>query len=151
MRVGYAGSLEGTAFKLCNDLYYVKHHSLSLDLAILLETLRTLVADKQYVEPPSTSLTMLGEGEGRVVARPMRAPRARLRAPAPCADQKLLELRVELLDPERLDDVGVGAGVDRLALVGVRRLGREQHDRDQSGAAVGAHGRADLVALDARA
>ena len=67
VRVGYAGSLEGTAFKLCNDLYYVKHHSLSLDLAILLETLRTLVADRQYVEPPSTSLTMLGEGEGRIV------------------------------------------------------------------------------------
>ena len=70
VRVGYAGSLEGTAFKLCNDLYYVKHHSISLDIAILLETLRTLVADKQYIEPPSTSLTMLGEGEGRVVAGP---------------------------------------------------------------------------------
>jgi len=68
VRVGYAGSLEGTAFKLCNDLYYVKHHSMSLDIAILLETLRTLVADRQYVEPPSTSLTMLGEGEGRVVS-----------------------------------------------------------------------------------
>ena len=70
VRVGYAGSLEGTAFKLCNDLYYVKHHSISLDLAILLETIRTLVADKQYVEPPSTSLTMLGEGAGRIVAAP---------------------------------------------------------------------------------
>ncbi len=74
VRVGYAGSLEGTAFKLCNDLYYVKHHSLSLDLAILLETLRTLVADKQYVEPPSTSLTMLGEGPGRIVAAPEAEP-----------------------------------------------------------------------------
>lgn len=70
VRVGYAGSLEGTAFKLCNDLYYVKHHSLSLDVAILLETFRTLVADKQYVEPPSTSLTMLGEGDGRIVTEP---------------------------------------------------------------------------------
>ena len=67
---GYAGSLEGTAFKLCNDLYYVKHHSISLDIAILLETLRTLVADKQYIEPPSTSLTMLGESEGRAVGTP---------------------------------------------------------------------------------
>jgi exopolysaccharide biosynthesis polyprenyl glycosylphosphotransferase len=74
VRVGYAGSLEGTAFKLCNDLYYVKHHSLSLDIAILLETLRTLIADKQYVEPPSTSVTMLGEGEGRIVAPPDKAP-----------------------------------------------------------------------------
>ena len=74
VRVGYAGSVEGTAFKLCNDLYYVKHHSISLDIAILLETLRTLVADKQYVEPPSTSLTMLGEGEGRVVSASDSAP-----------------------------------------------------------------------------
>jgi lipopolysaccharide/colanic/teichoic acid biosynthesis glycosyltransferase len=74
VRVGYSGSLEGTAFKLCNDLYYVKHHSISLDMAILLETVRTLVADKQYVEPPSTSLTMLGEGEGRVVSAPDPAP-----------------------------------------------------------------------------
>jgi exopolysaccharide biosynthesis polyprenyl glycosylphosphotransferase len=80
VRVGYAGSLEGTAFKLCNDLYYVKHHSLSLDIAILLETLRTVVADKQYVEPPSTSLTMLGEGDGRVVSAPESATR-----PAPGA------------------------------------------------------------------
>ena len=83
MRVGYAGSLEGTAFKLCNDLYYVKHHSISLDTAILLETLRTLVADKQYVEPPSTSLTMLGEGEGRIVSEPESAPQAAGPAPAP--------------------------------------------------------------------
>jgi lipopolysaccharide/colanic/teichoic acid biosynthesis glycosyltransferase len=70
VRVGYAGSLEGTAFKLCNDLYYVKHHTISLDLAIGLETLRTLVADRQYVEPPATSMTMLGEGERRVVSDP---------------------------------------------------------------------------------
>lgn len=75
VRVGYAGSLEGTTFKLCNDLYYVKHHSISLDLAILLETLRTLVADRQFIEPPATSLTMLGEGEGRVVADPSVSPR----------------------------------------------------------------------------
>jgi exopolysaccharide biosynthesis polyprenyl glycosylphosphotransferase len=81
VRVGYAGSLEGTAFKLCNDLYYVKHHSISLDIAILLETLRTLVADKQYVEPPSTSLTMLGEGEGRIVAAPDPPPASSGAAP----------------------------------------------------------------------
>jgi exopolysaccharide biosynthesis polyprenyl glycosylphosphotransferase len=81
VRVGYAGSLEGTAFKLCNDLYYVKHHSMSLDIAILLETLRTLIADKQYIEPPSTSLTMLGEGEGRIVTAP--DPRAASTGAAP--------------------------------------------------------------------
>ena len=62
VRVGYAGSTRGTLFKLCNDLYYVKHHSLSLDLTILLETVRTLVADRQFAGEPPTSSTMIGSG-----------------------------------------------------------------------------------------
>ena len=66
VRVGYAGSFEGTALKLCNDLYYVKHHSLSLDLTILFETFRTLIADRQYGELPATVATMLGEGDRAV-------------------------------------------------------------------------------------
>ena len=148
VRVGYSGSLEGTAFKLCNDLYYVKHHSISLDIAILLETLRTLVADKQYVEPPSTSLTMLGEGEGRVVVSARLGSRRRLPAPLLCLSQKLLELQVELLDPERLGDVGIDARVGGLALVGVTGLGRQEHDGNLGGAPVRAHPGADLVALD---
>jgi exopolysaccharide biosynthesis polyprenyl glycosylphosphotransferase len=51
VRAGYAGSLEGSAMKLCNDLYYVKHRSLALDLAVLVETARTLVADRQWEAP----------------------------------------------------------------------------------------------------
>jgi exopolysaccharide biosynthesis polyprenyl glycosylphosphotransferase len=62
VRIGYAGSTRGTLFKLCNDLYYVKHHSLSLDLTILLETVRTLVADRQFAGEPPTSSTMIGSG-----------------------------------------------------------------------------------------
>ncbi len=62
VRIGYAGSTRGTLFKLCNDLYYVKHHSLSLDLTILLETVRTLVADRQFAGEPPTSSTMIGAG-----------------------------------------------------------------------------------------
>ncbi len=82
VRAGYAGSLEGTAVKLCNDLYYVKHHSLSLDLAIMLETVRTLLADKQFDLEHSTTATMLGEGSRRVLAD--LAGEARLGpAPAP--------------------------------------------------------------------
>jgi exopolysaccharide biosynthesis polyprenyl glycosylphosphotransferase len=74
VRVGYAGSFEGTALKLCNDLYYVKHHSLSLDLTILFETFRTLVADRQYGELPSTVATMLGEGDSALFsAQPVPA------------------------------------------------------------------------------
>jgi exopolysaccharide biosynthesis polyprenyl glycosylphosphotransferase len=44
---GYAGSDEGTRWKLCHDLYYLKHRSTVFDLVILLETLRTLVRDDQ--------------------------------------------------------------------------------------------------------
>ena len=121
VRVGYAGSLEGTAFKLCNDLYYVKHHSISLDIAILLETLqdarrRQAVRRAAFDEPHDA-----GRRRGaRRRRRPTRLPR-RLPAPLPCLSQKLLELVVELLDPERLGDVGIDAGVGRLALVRVRR------------------------------
>jgi exopolysaccharide biosynthesis polyprenyl glycosylphosphotransferase len=68
VRAGYAGSLEGTAVKLCNDLYYVKHHSLSLDLAIMFETIRALVADRQFGVAVPTEATMLGEGSRRVLA-----------------------------------------------------------------------------------
>lgn len=50
MRCGYAGSDAGSALKLCHDLFYLKHRSLGLDLAILAETFRTLVADRQF--PP---------------------------------------------------------------------------------------------------
>ena len=48
VRCGYAGSDAGSAWKLCHDLFYLKHQSLGLDLAILAETARTLVADRQF-------------------------------------------------------------------------------------------------------
>jgi lipopolysaccharide/colanic/teichoic acid biosynthesis glycosyltransferase len=48
VRCGYAGSDAGSAWKLCHDLFYLKHRSLGLDLAILAETVRTLVADRQF-------------------------------------------------------------------------------------------------------
>jgi exopolysaccharide biosynthesis polyprenyl glycosylphosphotransferase len=38
LRCGYAGSDHGTAWKLCHDLYYVKHRSLLGDALVLLET-----------------------------------------------------------------------------------------------------------------
>ncbi|HWH10013.1 MAG TPA: sugar transferase [Solirubrobacteraceae bacterium] len=70
VRIGYAGSLRGTVFKLCNDLWYVKHQSLSLDIVILAETVRTLFADKQFVDDPVTSRTLAGERERAVLAEP---------------------------------------------------------------------------------
>ena len=48
VRCGYAGSDAGSAWKLCHDLFYLKHRSFGLDLAILAETARTLVADRQF-------------------------------------------------------------------------------------------------------
>jgi exopolysaccharide biosynthesis polyprenyl glycosylphosphotransferase len=51
VRCGYAGSDEGSALKLCHDLFYLKHRSFGLDLAILLETVGTLVADSQFPSP----------------------------------------------------------------------------------------------------
>jgi exopolysaccharide biosynthesis polyprenyl glycosylphosphotransferase len=59
VRCGYAGSDFGSAWKLCHDLYYLKHRSMALDLVILGETLRTLIADRQYaVEPANVSFIL---------------------------------------------------------------------------------------------
>jgi|GEM_PF-1091744 len=38
VRCGYAGSELGTAWKLCHDLFYLKHRSTLIDLLIMLET-----------------------------------------------------------------------------------------------------------------
>ena len=59
VRCGYAGSDFGSAWKLCHDLYYLKHRSFWLDCAILIDTLRTMVADPQYdVEPVGVSFIL---------------------------------------------------------------------------------------------
>jgi len=65
VRCGYAGSIEGSAWKMCHDLYYVKHRSLWLDLLILGETVRTLFADRQFPE---------GEVAVSAFSRPALAP-----------------------------------------------------------------------------
>jgi lipopolysaccharide/colanic/teichoic acid biosynthesis glycosyltransferase len=54
VRCGYAGSDIGSAWKVCHDLYYLKHRSIALNLVILGETLRTLVADPQYSAEPAS-------------------------------------------------------------------------------------------------
>ncbi len=52
VRCGYAGSHAGSAWKVCHDLYYIKHRSVWLNLLIIAETFRTLVADQQYTARP---------------------------------------------------------------------------------------------------
>jgi exopolysaccharide biosynthesis polyprenyl glycosylphosphotransferase len=48
VRGGYAGSEVGSALKVCYDLYYIKHRSILVDCVILLETVRTLLFDRQW-------------------------------------------------------------------------------------------------------
>jgi lipopolysaccharide/colanic/teichoic acid biosynthesis glycosyltransferase len=55
VRCGYAGSELGTAWKLCHDLFYLKHRSALIDLLIMLETVVIAARDSH---------------------RPMRAPQA---------------------------------------------------------------------------
>lgn len=62
VRGGYAGSEVGSALKVCYDLYYIKHRSFSFDCVILLETVRTLVFDRQWQNA----------GAGRAFALPGR-------------------------------------------------------------------------------
>jgi hypothetical protein len=52
VRCGYAGSDVGSVWKLCHDLFYLKHRSASFDLIILVETLRMLVRDSHRVPEP---------------------------------------------------------------------------------------------------
>jgi len=54
VRCGYSGSKVGSAWKVCHDLYYLKHRSFWLSVLILGETVRTLVADPQYTAEPSS-------------------------------------------------------------------------------------------------
>ncbi len=72
VRCGYAGSVEGSAWKMCHDLYYVKHRSLGLDLLILGETVRTLFADRQFpqddVATGEVASPILAVAEGAVVS-----------------------------------------------------------------------------------
>ena len=43
VRYGYGATLEETREKLEYDLYYIKHMSLSLDLLIMFETVKTIL------------------------------------------------------------------------------------------------------------
>jgi len=70
VRCGYAGTKEGAAWKLCHDLYYLKHRSLLADLMIMCETSRALGQRAQFnLEPPNEQFILLGE-PGPVVGAP---------------------------------------------------------------------------------
>lgn len=45
---GYGGSEQGTSWKLCHDLYYLKHRSVYFDTLILLENVRVSLSGVQF-------------------------------------------------------------------------------------------------------
>lgn len=74
VRCGYAGSDVGSAWKVCHDLWYLKQRSLRLDFVIVLETLRTLVADPQYTAEPSSVSFILAPSVATIEAQPGHVP-----------------------------------------------------------------------------
>jgi exopolysaccharide biosynthesis polyprenyl glycosylphosphotransferase len=62
VRCGYAGTPKGSAWKLCHDLYYLKHRSLLADLMIIFETALALGHRAQFeLEPPSEQFIVVNE------------------------------------------------------------------------------------------
>ena len=61
LRCGYAGSDLGTAWKLCHDLYYVKHSSLLGDTLILFETFLETFRDAHRALRSPSERFVLGE------------------------------------------------------------------------------------------
>jgi exopolysaccharide biosynthesis polyprenyl glycosylphosphotransferase len=60
VRCGYAGSRYGTAWKMCHDLYYIKHRSVAFDLLVLLQTVHVLVERDREEQLPAKDF-ILGE------------------------------------------------------------------------------------------
>jgi lipopolysaccharide/colanic/teichoic acid biosynthesis glycosyltransferase len=77
VRCGYGGSDPGSAWKLCHDLFYLKHRSFGLDLAILLETVRTVVADGQFpTDEPTIPISQEPVAARRLMRRSVHRPAA---------------------------------------------------------------------------
>jgi len=55
LRCGYARSERGSAWKLCHDLYYLKHQSLRFDTMILIRTFLTLTSQVAKYERRESS------------------------------------------------------------------------------------------------
>jgi exopolysaccharide biosynthesis polyprenyl glycosylphosphotransferase len=84
VRQGYAASTEETATKLSFDLWYLRHRSLTVDLAILMRTLAVVLRGDMsggrssapasrdaYAELRDRALTALGSGGSPVVTLPV--------------------------------------------------------------------------------
>jgi exopolysaccharide biosynthesis polyprenyl glycosylphosphotransferase len=82
VRCGYAGTNEGSAWKLCHDLYYLKHRSLLADLMIICETAGALGQRAQFdLAPPSQQFIFPSEPPAAV-----GRPAAVFATPAPASE-----------------------------------------------------------------
>jgi exopolysaccharide biosynthesis polyprenyl glycosylphosphotransferase len=88
VRCGYSGSDVGAAWKLCNDLYYVKHRSLALDLLLLVETAGLLILGPTAVDEVEL-VPWAGTGLPRD-AGPSGLPPAAVPAAPPVSDVPLV-------------------------------------------------------------
>jgi lipopolysaccharide/colanic/teichoic acid biosynthesis glycosyltransferase len=65
LRCGYAGSHEGTAWKLCHDLFYLRHRSIMGDFLILFETAFEATRDAhRALRQPAERFILEGETRG---------------------------------------------------------------------------------------
>jgi exopolysaccharide biosynthesis polyprenyl glycosylphosphotransferase len=70
VRCGYEGSDRGSMWKLSHDLYYLKHRSMALDLAILSDTVLTLLRPKPHVVDAETVGWLFDDPERDALAAP---------------------------------------------------------------------------------
>ncbi len=76
VRCGYAGSELGTAWKLCHDLFYLKHRSLLVDVLIMLETIVIAARDSHRpMRAPQAEFLFRGEGLSEVDPHQEAKPR----------------------------------------------------------------------------
>jgi len=84
VRCGYAGTHSGSAWKMCHDLYYIKHRSARFDLMVMAETIDALFERKnRQTQMPAPDFIL---GEAVVTERPSEDD-PRLRAPPVSGDR----------------------------------------------------------------
>jgi lipopolysaccharide/colanic/teichoic acid biosynthesis glycosyltransferase len=73
-RCGYGGSEEGTSWKLCHDLFYLKHRSVYFDLLILMENFKVaLRSGVQFDVRAPQEQFILAEAPSSPEREPVRA------------------------------------------------------------------------------
>lgn len=91
VRCGYAGSALGTAWKLCHDLYYLKHRNLLADTLIMIETVAIAAKDSHRpMRAPQPEFLFSSPGERADLARESVEPAAPKPAAGEVASEALI-------------------------------------------------------------